>query len=132
LSQPPSTAIADYIGLLYHNILPICLFFLASSAQFRSHQHLASLPAAPNYALPTATLFNHTLTPHYFTECLIYFALSLLAAPKGQILNKTIACALAFELINLGITADQTYKWYERRFGSPSIKNRARMIPGVW
>jgi len=128
----PCTSVADYGELLSQNILPTCLFFFASGAQFRAHQHLASLPAAPNYALPTAMVFNRTLTPHYFAECLVYFALSRLAAPEGQILNKTIASALAFEVINLGITADQTYKWYERRFGPQSIKSRARMVPGVW
>lgn len=58
--------------------------------------------------------------------------MALLAAPEGQIINKTIASGLVFEVINLGITANETYKWYEQRFGVEKVKGRARMIPGVW
>jgi 3-oxo-5-alpha-steroid 4-dehydrogenase 3 len=72
------------------------------------------------------------VTPHYLAECVMYLALSLLAAPEGQILNKTIASALVFELVNLGITANETHKWYERQFGAAKLQTRARMIPGVW
>lgn len=82
--------------------------------------------------MPTSTVFNRTLTPHYLAECLIYLALALLAAPEGQMINKTIASALVFEVTNLGITANETYKWYEQRFGADKVRARARMIPGVW
>ena len=128
----PSFSLATYGELISKNILPTCLFFFGTSTQYRVHKHLASLPSAPNYALPKGIEFNRTFTPHYFTECIIYLALALLAAPEGQMINKTIASALVFEVINLGVTANETYKWYEQRFGADKVKGRARMIPGVW
>ncbi len=108
------------------------MFFFGTSTQYRAHRHLASLPSAPNYALPTSVEFNRTIAPHYFAECLIYLALTLLAAPEGQTINKTMASALVLEVINLGITANETHKWYEQRFGVEKVKGKARMIPGVW
>lgn len=128
----PSTNLKDYTEILSANILPSMLFIFAAGTQYRAHRHLASLPAGPNYTLPTDLVFNRTVTPHYFAECLVYLALSLLAAPEGQMFNKTIASALVFELINLGITASETHSWYERQFGAERVKSRARMIPGVW
>ena len=124
--------LATYRQLIGKDILPTCLFFFGTITQYRAHRHLASLPSAPNYALPTSVEFNRTFAPHYFAECLIYLALALLAAPEGQTINKTITSALVLEVINLGITANETYKWYEQRFGVEKVRGRARMIPGVW
>src|SRR5262249_13927984 len=53
----PSFSLATYGELISKNILPTCLFFFGTSTQYRVHKHLASLPSAPNYALPKAIEF---------------------------------------------------------------------------
>lgn len=108
------------------------LFFFASQVQFSAHKHLASLPSAPNYQIPTDRLFARNLTPHYFAEYLIYAALASIAAPPGYFVNLTIACGAAFVLVNLGVTAHGTREWYVRRFGAERINGKYRMIPKVW
>jgi 3-oxo-5-alpha-steroid 4-dehydrogenase 3 len=84
------------------------------------------------YRLPEHPAFNLSLTPHYFAECLIYLSLSILAAPKGALLNWTLVSALAFVAVNLGVTANGTRKWYREKFGAQAVKGRARMLPGLY
>lgn len=84
------------------------------------------------YTLPEHPAFLSTLCPHYFAECLIYLALSLIAAPRGHAVNRTVFCALVFVIVNLGVTADGTKNWYEQKFGKDKVASRARMIPFVF
>ncbi|KAF2139615.1 uncharacterized protein K452DRAFT_289614 [Aplosporella prunicola CBS 121167] len=110
-------------------LLGIGLFGWASAKQHESHVHLASLR---KYTLPTQSSFRHIVCPHYTFECLIYLALSFVAAPEGQWLNKTVLCALIFVAVNLGVTADGTKEWYAAKFGEDGVKERARMVPFIW
>ncbi|GAB7345054.1 hypothetical protein MBLNU457_3466t2 [Dothideomycetes sp. NU457] len=105
------------------------LFMLASGLQHDCHAYLASLK---KYTLPEHPAFGLALCPHYFAECLIYVALSIIAAPSGQFVNRTIFCALVFVAINLGVTADGTKTWYEQKFGKDKIGPRARMLPFLY
>jgi 3-oxo-5-alpha-steroid 4-dehydrogenase 3 len=72
------------------------------------------------------------VTPHYLAECVIYLSIAGMAAPAGQWLNGTVACALVFVAVNLGVTAHGTYEWYERRFGKMALAGRWRMVPFVF
>jgi 3-oxo-5-alpha-steroid 4-dehydrogenase 3 len=72
------------------------------------------------------------LAPHYLAECIEYLALGIAGAPPGQWINKTLACALIFVMVNLGVTAHGSKKWYVQRFGEKSIQGKARMIPFIW
>lgn len=56
----------------------------------------------------------------------------IVAAPPGHYINKTIASALVFVVVNLGVTANGTYEWYAHRFGTDKVKGKARMIPLIW
>jgi 3-oxo-5-alpha-steroid 4-dehydrogenase 3 len=105
------------------------LFLYGSIAQHSCHTYLASLK---KYSLPQGRLFRSIISPHYTSECLIYLGLAIVGAPRGQLLNKTIATALFFEVINLGITAETTRVWYSEKFGAKSIEGRWRMIPYVY
>ncbi|KAF2433189.1 hypothetical protein EJ08DRAFT_647570 [Tothia fuscella] len=113
------------------NLVGTGLFLAASTAQFSYHKHLAQLPRAPNYQLPTHAYFNYTVTPHYFLECVEYLALAIRTAREG-IFNTTIYCALIFVVVNLGITAQGTRTWYEKRFGEDRISGKATMVPFIW
>jgi len=118
------------------------LFLLASGMQYDCHAYLASLKTAASrsetergsngYRLPEHPAFHTTCTPHYFAECLIYLALALIAAPPGHLLNRSLVCALVFVVVNLGVTADGTRRWYEQKFGAAAVAGRARMIPFVF
>ncbi|SMR51890.1 unnamed protein product [Zymoseptoria tritici ST99CH_3D1] len=119
----------------------ILIFILASGVQHDCHAYLASLKKPRRtakgemkveYRLPEHPVFNLSLTPHYFAECLIYLSLSILAAPEGEWLNWTLISALVFVGVNLGVTASGTRKWYESKFGTEAVKGRARMIPGLY
>jgi 3-oxo-5-alpha-steroid 4-dehydrogenase 3 len=72
------------------------------------------------------------LAPHYLAECTEYLALAIAGAPPGQWINKTLACAFVFVVVNLGVTAYGSKKWYEQRFGESPIRGKARMIPFLW
>ena len=134
LLQDPVTDkhVRSVLSATITNLLPISLFLFASAMQFIAHRHLAELPAAPDYTIPTHRIFTWTLTPHYLAECLIYLALAVVAAPSGFPVNSTVASAALFVFINLGITARETRKWYVTKFGEESIKTRAALLPGIW
>jgi len=114
-SQP---SLKTFVGTL--------LFLLASGVQHDCHAYLASLK---KYTLPEHPAFMQVLCPHYLAECLIYLALSIIAAPPGQVFNRTVLCAMVFVAVNLGVTADGTKQWYEQKFGKEKVATRWRMIP---
>lgn len=146
LIETSSPSLLDSTGLKQilriSNAAALILFVQASTGQHQAHRHLYELrsgvaskkdgSAKSTYALPTHPLFRTTLTPHYASECLIYFALCVIGAPVGWVCNPTILCALVFVVINLGVTADGTRSWYAQKFGEDAVKGKARMIPKVW
>jgi len=105
------------------------IFILASTAQYICHRHLASLK---KYTLPDHWLFKRLVCPHYTSECLIYVAICIVSAPKGQFLNRTVLAGLGFVASNLGVTADSTRKWYIEKFGSEKLVGRWRMVPYIY
>ncbi len=111
------------------SIIGVPLFITGSIAQNYCHVYLASLK---KYSVPQGKMFTSIISPHYTSECVIYLGIAIVAAPIGQILNKSIAVALFFEVINLGITAESTREWYGQRFGPESVQGRWRMFPYVY
>lgn len=107
--------------------LPV--FLLASGLQHDTHFYLSSLR---KYTLPTHPAFQSIVSPHYTAECAIYFSLMFLAAPGGQVVNKTLLAAFVFVLIELGLSADVTKRWYMQKFGAHPIEYKWKMIPGIW
>ncbi|OJJ47659.1 hypothetical protein ASPZODRAFT_15109 [Penicilliopsis zonata CBS 506.65] len=105
------------------------LFLMASGLQHDCHHYLFSLK---KYTLPTHPLFRGIICPHYTAECIIYLSLALLAAPKGEFINKTLVTCLLFVAVNLGITAKSTKTWYMQKFGDESVRGRWIMIPGIY
>lgn len=65
-------------------------------------------------------------------ECLIYLALAGIAAPKGELFNKTLLTNLLWVIVQLGFVAKSTKEWSKVKFGPDKIEPRWRMIPGVW
>ena len=102
---------------------------LASGMQHDCHAYLASLP---KYTLPSHPMFQLIVCPHYFAECLIYASMTLLGAPRGAWINKTVGSALLFVLANLGVTASTSKEWYARKFGKEKVAGRWNMIPFVY
>ena len=89
-------------------------------------------PEADHYKLPTHPLFQSFIAPHYTAECFIYLSLTIVAAPRGQWVNATLASALVFVVANLGVTARGTRAWYEKRFGRASVEGKWNWIPFVY
>lgn len=129
------------------------LFILASGFQHDVHAYLAHLKTSPTpnpsvpdnnstapklttpsrtYRLPTHPAFTPLICPHYTAELLIYLAMAINAAPKGEWVNGTLGCAAVFVLVNLGVTAYGTREWYVRTFGEESVRGKARMIPFLY
>ncbi|THV75291.1 hypothetical protein D6D27_09346 [Aureobasidium pullulans] len=117
--EPP--CLRTFVGCL--------IFILASGVQHDCHAYLASLK---KYSVPEHPVFQRLVCPLYFVECLIYLAISIVAAPAGSLLNWTIVCALIFVSVNLGVTADGTRDWYGQKFGPDSVSGKWRMIPFVF
>ena len=99
--------------------LPFHSSFIASVLQHDSHVYLTNLK---KYTLPERRLFRWILCPHYTSECAIYLALAIVAAPQGQVLNKTLSTVLLFTVANLTITSNSTRAWYAQKFGEEKIK----------
>jgi 3-oxo-5-alpha-steroid 4-dehydrogenase 3 len=109
--------------------IAVPLFLLASGIQRNCHEYLSRLK---KYALPEHPLFLWVICPHYTSECVIYLALAIVAAPSGHLLNKTISAVLLFTAVNLAITAESTRVWYSQKFGADKIKERWRMVPFLY
>jgi 3-oxo-5-alpha-steroid 4-dehydrogenase 3 len=121
----------------------LCGFAVASGVQHDCHAYLFSLKKpstttatktaqVSDYKMPSHPAFQLTLTPHYFAECCVYVSLTFLAAPVGAWINGTMACALVFVVVNLGVTAIGTREWYEKKFGREAVKGRASMVPFIF
>ncbi|CAP68480.1 uncharacterized protein PODANS_7_2130 [Podospora anserina S mat+] len=105
------------------------VFFYAWVNQYKSHKHLAGLK---KYSLPTEGLFRWFVCAHYTCECLLYLSMAVATAPEGVWFNRTLVCALAFVVVNLGVTASGTRRWYEEKFGKGAVEGRWNMIPFVF
>lgn len=109
--------------------IAILLFVFASGIQHDCHVHLASLK---KYSLPTHPLFRLMICPHYTAECVIYLAMTLAGAPAGMLCNRTLACALLFVALNLGVTAQGTRRWYASKYGEAAVRGCWNLVPWVW
>ncbi|GIK02423.1 hypothetical protein Aspvir_006476 [Aspergillus viridinutans] len=105
------------------------LFLIASGIQHDCHHYLFSLK---KYTLPTHPMFRRIVCPHYTAECVIYLSLALLAAPDGEMVNKTLLSCFTFVTVNLGVTAAISKRWYEQKLGPDAVKERWNMIPGLF
>lgn len=105
------------------------VFLYAWVNQYRCHAHLAGLK---KYSLPTAGLFRHLVCPHYTYECLLYLSMAVAAAPDRELCNKTLLCAVVFVLVNLGVTASGTRRWYAGKFGEAAVAQKWNMIPFIF
>ncbi|EGS20581.1 uncharacterized protein CTHT_0024150 [Thermochaetoides thermophila DSM 1495] len=104
-------------------------FLYAWINQHRCHRHLAGLE---KYSLPSEGLFCRFVCAHYTCECLLYLAMAVGAAPQGQWINRTLLCALLFVVVNLGVTAAGTRRWYAQKFGAEAVRGKWNMIPFVF
>ena len=110
-------------------LLCLPIFLMASGIQHDCHHYLSSLK---EYTVPKHPLFQWVLCPHYTAECAIYLSLALLAAPGGEIINKSVLCGLLFVVVNLSSTAYNTDKWYKAKFGEDSVRGKWKMLPGIF
>ncbi|KAF4333916.1 DFG10 [Fusarium beomiforme] len=107
----------------------ILFYLVACFKQNQCHRHLASLK---KYTLPTEGWFKYLICPHYTAECILYLSIAWIAAPPGEIFNKSILSAVVFVAVNLGATAKGTKAWYENKFGADKVADRWIMIPPVY
>ncbi|KAI0905908.1 hypothetical protein F4823DRAFT_627437 [Ustulina deusta] len=114
---------------LFKSIIASSVFLTAWFMQYRCHRHLAGLK---KYSLPEDGLFRYLVCPHYTCECLLYLSMAVMAAPEGQLYNQTLACAVLFVSINLGVTANGTKLWYGEKFGSDKVEGKWKMLPIVF
>ncbi|KAK9436023.1 3-oxo-5-alpha-steroid 4-dehydrogenase [Metarhizium brunneum] len=123
--QAPTKAVV----LTSRALFTLTVFFGAWFAQYNCHGYLASLK---KYTLPDEGMFKYIICPHYTSECVIYLAISIMAAPPGRAFNVSVLCGLAFVVANLGSTAHGTKRWYAGKFGADTMANKWMMIPGVF
>ena len=129
----------------FRTIFSVLIFILASGFQHDCHTYLAYLKKTKSktdngkekddeteYKIPVHPAFQPLICPHYTAECLIYLSLAMVSAPQGAWVNWTMTSALVFVVVNLGVTAEGTRQWYERRFGADAVKGKWRMIPLIY
>ncbi|KAL7789908.1 hypothetical protein V8C37DRAFT_385484 [Trichoderma ceciliae] len=110
-------------------IIGAAVFGFAAAQQNHCHKHLASLK---KYTLPSEGWFRYLICPHYTFECLLYLSLAVVAAPAGNMVNRSVLCSLVFVLANLGATAHGTKVWYANKFGADKLAGKWTMIPFVF
>ncbi|KAI3336932.1 3-oxo-5-alpha-steroid 4-dehydrogenase [Xylariaceae sp. AK1471] len=110
------------------SIIASSVFLTAWCMQYQCHRQLSGLK---KYSFPEDGLFQYLVCPHYTCECLLYLSMAVIAAPEGQLYNQTLACAVLFVSINLGVTANGTKQWYSEKFGS-KVQGKWKMIPVVF
>lgn len=125
--EPLGNAMISAPSISTFLFLPV--FLIASGIQHDAHVYLNSLR---KYELPSHPAFQSIVSPHYTAECAIYFSLVFLAAPQGQLVNKTLLAAFVFVAIELGVSADVSKRWYMQKFGAHRVERKRRMIPAVW
>lgn len=125
----------------FRTLLAIIIFLLASGFQYDCHNYLAYLKTSKSedgkdkegeYKLPTHPAFQPLIAPHYMAECMIYLSFVIVAAPRGYWVNWTMTSVLCFVVVNLGVTAEGTRRWYIAKFGEEAVREKWRMIPGVF
>ncbi|UNI14138.1 3-oxo-5-alpha-steroid 4-dehydrogenase [Purpureocillium takamizusanense] len=111
--------------------IPVTLAVILAAwfKQNECHRYLASLK---KYTLPSQGMFAYLVCPHYTCECVIYLAISLMAAPQGTMFNWSVLGGLVFIAVNLGGTASGTKQWYSQRFGATNVAGRWNMVPFVF
>jgi len=129
LTAKPASGAITFSAPSLRTLLCIPVFLVASGIQYDCHAYLASLP---KYTLPSTPIFSSIICPHYTAECIIYASLAILAAPRGMWINRTLFCVLVFVVVNLGVTASTTKKWYGQKFGKEKVENRWKIIPGMY
>ena len=121
----------------WRNLVCILVFLAASWEQNRCHLYLSSLR---KYTLPTKSIFQYIVAPHYTMECVIYLTLAILNAPVDghsghpTAINWTLFCALVFVVVNLGVTAGGTKHWQLDKFPDQkcAILKKWKMIPMMY
>ncbi|KAI0115072.1 hypothetical protein F4814DRAFT_440095 [Daldinia grandis] len=113
----------------FNMVFGFITFWAAWFMQYRCHSHLSRLK---KYSLPVDGLFQYLVCPHYTCECVLYLSLALIAAPAGELYNRTLICAVLFVAVNLGVTANGTKKWYSEMFGHERVQRKWKMIPGIF
>ena len=111
-------------------LIGIAFFMAGQWIQHDAHQTLAALRSsetAQEYALPMRSWFQHSSSPHYFAEMLIYAGICMSTWNLG-----TFLC-LIWVVINLGIMAHRSHTYYLQTFTDPKsqklLRKRAVLIP---
>jgi 3-oxo-5-alpha-steroid 4-dehydrogenase 3 len=86
-------------------LIPVLLFFLASSSQFLNHLHLSKLL---KYTIPSFGMFKFLCCAHYFDEILIYVSIFALLQ------NLTSLLALIWVIVNLSVSSIETRAYYKK------------------
>ncbi|KAJ2888307.1 hypothetical protein FB639_000730 [Coemansia asiatica] len=114
-------------------IAGVALYIYASVRQWRCHHILYRLrnqavQQNSGYVVPDGDLFSLVACPHFLCEILIYLAIWIATGFQATSLIWTIF----WTVINLGITARETQRWYRQKFGSKYPRCRKALVPYIW
>ena len=129
LSDGSTLSKVTFSGPSMRTLFCFPIFLMASGIQYDCHAYLTSLP---KYTLPVHPIFQSFVCPHYTMECLIYFSLTVLAAPQGAMINRTLFAVFVFVSVNLSVTASTTKEWYAEKFGVEEVAHRWKMVPSIY
>ncbi|VEU22330.1 DEKNAAC103568, partial [Brettanomyces naardenensis] len=95
-----------YQSIDYRYLLILPPFLLASVDQYRNHLYLSRLV---KYNIPKEGLFRYVCCAHYLDEIIIYLCYSVVLQTFTALL------ILLWVIVNLSMSANQSYKFYEER-----------------
>ncbi|KAK9239866.1 hypothetical protein V1525DRAFT_396996 [Lipomyces kononenkoae] len=103
----------------------IIIYLLAAFTQYAAHDQLSKLK---KYSPPPPTmLFKYLVCPHYTAEVVIYLAVARICGFTPANISVVVWTA-----VNLGASAEQSRKFYIKKFGAHSVEEKWNLIPFVF
>ncbi|KAI9479497.1 3-oxo-5-alpha-steroid 4-dehydrogenase-domain-containing protein [Zychaea mexicana] len=113
----------------YHHILLRRLRTKTSKETSKINESQEKGEKKKQYFLPRGGLFDYCVTPHYATEQLSFLGIILLSQNTASLMVNS------FPFVYLTIRSNSTYEWYKTRLSDDEkaeLKNRKRLLPGIW
>ncbi|KAK9369175.1 hypothetical protein V1509DRAFT_621358 [Lipomyces kononenkoae] len=105
--------------------IAIIIYLLAAFAQYAAHGQLSKLK---KYSPPPPTmLFKYLVCPHYSAEVVIYWAIAWISGFTPATISVVVWTA-----VNLAASAEQSRKFYIKKFGAHTVEGKWNLIPFVF
>ncbi|EQC35668.1 hypothetical protein SDRG_06950 [Saprolegnia diclina VS20] len=128
--DPAASARDDETSYFGYMLAGVGLFLYASAHQMRCNGLLTNLKRTNQgaYGLPFGDWFDHTWSPLYLAEILIYASFVLVTSGR----NVNVVALASWVTVNQAISAARAAAWYQATFPAAKTLHRATLVPRLW